>query len=410
MATASTSEPISAPRASGPGLPTGLMLTLAINNAVPAVATDMYTPAFPLVTADLGAATSLIGLSLTTFFVGFALGQFVGGPISDQLGRRRMLLIGAVIYTLASIGCAIAPGIWALIAARALQGLGGGIAAAVARAVVVDLAHGPQLARSMSILMALGGLAPMSAPLIGAGVLLVTDSWRAVFWALTALGLVMMVAVLRLVPESLRPEDRHSGGVGVALHHMREVFRIRAFVGHLLIATFAAFTIVAYIANGSFLLQESKGLSATTFALFFGSTALAQVLLSFLNARLVLRMDPRRLIGAGLLAQSIAIGGLLVGVLVLETPLALTCAGFFVLMAAQGLVVGNASSLAVSHARHVAGTASGLIGVAVSLGWAVSAPLATLPASNPALPMALVMAIGVLGSIIAFRTTARQAA
>lgn len=396
--------------AAGAAFTTALMLTLALNNAIPAVATDMYTPAFPLVTADLGITGSLIGLSLTTFFVGFALGQFTGGPISDQLGRRRMLFAGGIIYSIGAAACALSPGIWALIAARLLQGLGGGISAAVARAVLVDLATGSQLARYMSILMALGGLAPMSAPLMGAGILTVTDSWRAVFWALLAMGGLMLASVGRFVPESLPPESRHSGGIGSAVHNMRSVVRNRIFVGYMLMAACAAFTVVAYVSNSSFVLQEQKGLSAAGFALFFGSTALSQVLLSTLNAKLVLRMDPRRLISLGLTAQAIAISTLGVGVIAFDTPLALTCVGFFVLMSAQGLVVGNASSLAVSQARHVAGTASGLVGVAVAAGWALSAPLATMETGAGAIPMVVVMATGVVGSIAAHAALRRHLA
>lgn len=158
------------PRAAA-AVSTGLVLTLALQCAVPPFATDTYTPAFPRVTEDLGTSASLVGLTLTAFFVGMALGQLLGGPFSDQRGRRIPIIAGGLICTLGAIGCALAPSIWTLIGFRMLMGFGGGLAAVVARAVVVDLAHGDQLAKVMSLMMALGGMAPMVAPVLGGAVL-----------------------------------------------------------------------------------------------------------------------------------------------------------------------------------------------------------------------------------------------
>src|SRR5215212_11575424 len=134
-------------------------------------ATDMYTPAFPRVTGDLATSASLVGLTLTTFFLGMALGQLLGGPLSDQRGRRRPMIVGGLICTMGAVGCALAPSIWFLIVFRVVQGLGGGFAVVVARAVVVDVAKGDLLARVMSIMMALGGLGMMVAPVFGGAVL-----------------------------------------------------------------------------------------------------------------------------------------------------------------------------------------------------------------------------------------------
>ena len=122
-------------------------------------------------TADLATSASLVGLTLTTFFLGMALGQLLGGPLSDQRGRRMPMIVGGLICTLGAVGCAVAPSIGFLIVFRVVQGFGGGVAAVVARAVVVDVAKGDLLAKVMSIMMALGGLAPMVAPVVGGAVL-----------------------------------------------------------------------------------------------------------------------------------------------------------------------------------------------------------------------------------------------
>jgi DHA1 family bicyclomycin/chloramphenicol resistance-like MFS transporter len=370
-----------------------LIGTIAIQTAVPPFATDMYTPAFPRVTADLATSASLVGLTLTAFFIGLALGQLVGGPWSDQRGRRLPLLIGGVVCTIGAVGCALAPGIGWLVAARVVQGFGGGVAAAVARAVIVDVAHGDLLAKVMSILQALGGLAPMVAPVAGA-LVITSSSWRMIFWWLVGFGALMVVTAAWFVPETLHEELRHSGGLRATVSAFGELVSIRPFVGYLLTSTFSAFTMMAYIANSSYVLQVMKGMAPLPFSVFFASTALTQVLLSILNARLIGRVRPQTMITIGLSASSIAVVALILGVLVWDTPLVLTCAGFLVLMAAQAFIFGNAGALAAMKARHIAGAAAALQGVATAIAMAVSAPLASAGGGESAVPMIAVMAVG----------------
>jgi MFS transporter, DHA1 family, multidrug resistance protein len=303
----------------GAAVSIGLVLALALQGAVPPFATDMYTPAFPRVTGDLGTSASLVGLTLTTFFLGMALGQLLGGPLSDQRGRRIPIIAGGLICTLGAVGCALAPSVEWLIAFRVVQGFGGGVAAVVARAVIVDVARGDLLARMMSLMMALGGLAPMVAPVLGGAVLTFGGTWRTVFWVLVGFGLVMMVTAIAVVPESLPPERRHGGGLRQFASGLSQVIKIRLFVGYTLTAALSGFTMMAYIANSSYVLQEQKGLHPMPFALFFAATALSQVLLSILNAKIVGRFRPRTLIGFGLTLSTLAVAALTVGVFALGT-------------------------------------------------------------------------------------------
>jgi DHA1 family bicyclomycin/chloramphenicol resistance-like MFS transporter len=393
--------------AGGAAVSTSLVLTLALQSAVPPFATDMYTPAFPRVTADLATSASLVGLTLTTFFLGMALGQLLGGPLSDQRGRRIPMIVGGVICTLGAIGCALAPSIWVLIVFRVVQGFGGGLAAVVARAVVVDVAKGDLLARVMSIMMALGGLAPMVAPVFGGAVLTLGGTWRTVFWCLVGFGLLMTITAIVLVPESLPRERRHGGGLRQFATGLSEVLRIRVYVGYMLTAALSGFTMMAYIANSSYVLQEMKGVAPMPFALFFASTALAQILLSIVNARIVGRFRPRTLIGFGLVLATVAVAALTVGVFALDTPLLLTCGGFLVLMAVQAFIFGNASALAADQARHVAGAASAVLGVAQAVAMAVAAPLASSGGATTAVPMIWVMIVGIVGSLFSFLVLAR---
>jgi hypothetical protein len=252
----------SAGRAAGTAtVTTALILTLALQSAVPPFATDMYTPAFPRVTADLATSASLVGLTLTTFFLGMALGQLLGGPLSDQRGRRTPMIAGGLICTLGAVGCALAPSIGLLIVFRVVQGFG-------------------------------GGFAPMVAPVLGGTVLTLGGTWRTVFWFLVGLGLLMMITAIVFVPESLPVEQRHGGGLRLFASGLSEVLRIRLFVGYMLTAALSGLTMMAYIANSSNVLQEQKGLQPMPFALFFASTALSQILLSIVNAKIVGRHFP----------------------------------------------------------------------------------------------------------------------
>ncbi len=375
----------------------GLLITLAIQNAVPPFATDMYSPAFPQVAAELDVSASSVGLTLTVFFVGMALGQVVGGAISDQRGRRTPMIVGGLVCSAGAVVCALAPSITLLMAGRLLQGLGGGAASVVGRAVLVDIVQGRRLASLMSVLMAVGALAPMIAPVAG-GAVLAVGTWRTVFWCLVGFGLVMTVTAWLLVPESLPPERRQAGGLRRFAAGTRELVANRSYMGYMLTSAFSGFAMFAYISSSSFVLQEIKGLSAMTFAVFFAATAGSQMILSIVNSRLVHRASPRNLICLGLSMSSV--GVIIVGVAVLGLDVALIplCTGFVLLMSAQAFVFGNASALALGEVPAVAGAASAFLGVAQAVANAVSAPLASSGGGQSATPMVATMVVGVLGA------------
>jgi MFS transporter, DHA1 family, multidrug resistance protein len=392
-------------RVAGAAVSTSLVLTLALESAVPPFATDMYTPAFPRVTADLASSASLVGLTLTTFFLGMALGQLLGGPLSDQRGRRMPIIAGGLICTLGAVGCALAPSIGFLVVSRVVQGFGGGLAAVVARAVV-DVAKGDRLAKVMSIMMALGGLAPMIAPVLGGLVLTLGGSWRTVFWVLVGFGLLMMSTAVLFVPESLPRERRRGGGLRRFTSGLGEVLRIRVRRLHVHRG------VVRVHDDGlhrELLLRAAGAQRRRAHAL----RAVLRLHRPGAGSAVSRQREDRRTVPTTrtdrvrLILASVAVAALTVGVLAFDTPLLLTCAGFLVLMAVQAFIFGNASALAAGEARHVAGAAFAVIGVVLAVAMATSARLASSGGSTTAVPMIWVMIVGVAGSLFAYLVVAR---
>ncbi|MFU8875111.1 multidrug effflux MFS transporter [Micromonospora sp. SL4-19] len=381
-----------------------LLVLLGTLTAIGPLSLDMYLPAFPAMTHDLGADQAQIQLSLTTCLVGLALGQFVTGPLSDRWGRRRPVLVGVTAYALLALVCAVAPNAPALAAARFAQGLAGGMGVVVARAVVRDLYSGRAAAKYFSRLTLVFGVAPVAAPSVGSLVLRF-GSWRAVFLTLAAIGLLLAVAVARRLPETLPVDRRSTGGLASTARTMRSLAADRVYLGYALTQAFAFAGLFAYISGSSFVFQDVFGVSGVTFSLAFGLNALALVATGQANARLLDRFSPRRLLVGTLLVGTVAAVGVLAGAL--AGSLALVAMALFVFVGSLGMVMPNSTALALDgHARH-AGTAAALMGGVQSVVGALAAPLVGLGGEGSAVPMAAVLATAAALSVAAVLTLAR---
>ncbi|SEQ91670.1 multidrug effflux MFS transporter [Arthrobacter sp. OV608] len=387
-------------------VPGTLVATVIFLTAVAPLATDMYVPAFPRVSADFGTTASAVQLTLTTFFAGMGLGQLVGGPFSDQRGRRLPLVAGTVLMAVASVACALAPNIALLMIARFLQGFGGGWAMVIGRAVIVDLAHGSQLVRVLNIVMGIGGVAPIISPLLGAVILQLTG-WRMTFWTLAALGILMTLCALFVVPESLPPEKRHSGGLAEFGRAAKEVLSNRSFVGYVVVASSAFIALFAYVATSAFILQNMNGLSPVMYSIVFAANAGGMTIAALLSARMAGRVSTRKVILAGQLIALAAGVAMLAGALWWATPLLVAMGSFFALMVAQGLINTNGGALASAEVPRHPGTSSAVLGLVQWTTAGIVAPIAGLGGENTAVPMALLMIAGALLSLFGLLVLAR---
>jgi DHA1 family bicyclomycin/chloramphenicol resistance-like MFS transporter len=370
-----------------------LALTLGGLSMFGPLSMDMYLPGLPELSRDLHASASAAQLTLTACLAGLALGQLVAGPLSDRFGRRRPVLAGVAIYTLASLLCALAPSVAVLVVLRLLQGLAGAAGIVIGRAVVRDLYAGDAAAKLFASLMLVGGAAPIAAPVLGAQLLHVT-SWRGVFVVLAALGAGLLILAAAKFPESLH-EDRRAGAARPVL------IRDRRFLGYALCSGLIMGAMFAYIAGSPFVLQDIHGLSPQAFSAVFALNGLGIMGATFTSGRLVGRLAPERILALGVAQAGTGAAVLLVGTS--STPL--TLAGFFLVVSAVGLVNPAATTLALADHAAVAGSASALLGVSQFLIGAAAAPLVGIAGSRSALPMSLTIAALVAAAALARRAT-----
>ncbi|WP_432541303.1 multidrug effflux MFS transporter [Kineococcus sp. SYSU DK002] len=374
----------------GQDVPLRLLVTLALLCAIGPFAIDMYLPTFPDLAADLSTSAARVQLTLTTFMLGMAAGQLVLGPLSDRLGRRRLLLAGTLVTFLAGVVCALTPSLAVLVVARLVQGVAGAAGVVIGRAVVADLATGRAAARAFSTLGVIGGVAPVVAPLLG-GLVAGHGGWRGIF-AVTALAAaVMVVAAWFVVPETLPRERRHAGGVGDVVRTARAVLSRRGYVGYVGSLVLVFGTVFSYVSASPFVLQNVVGLSAGTFSLVFAVNALGIAAGGAVSTRALRRFDPAQVLTAGVLLQLTCAVGLFVTVLALDawTPAVLVLLWFTVFSC--GLIFGNATALAADQVRFASGTGSALQGALQFTVGALVSPLVGLAGEHSAVPMVSMM-------------------
>ncbi|MCB1294596.1 MAG: multidrug effflux MFS transporter [Gordonia sp.] len=379
---------------------TKLLVILALLSAVAPLSIDLYLPAFPAMADDLATSTSAVQLTLTAFLVGITIGQLIFGPLSDRFGRLRPLLIGAVLCVVASIVAVIAPNVAVLVGARLVQGIGGAAGMVIGRAIISDVAHGKAAARAFSLMMIVGGIAPVIAPMIG-GFLVDPIGWRGILTVILALAVIMVACVVAGIRETLpAPRRAELKAQRAQSASSSAALRSREFLAYTFTFGFSFAVMMAYISASPFVYQDMMGLSSMAYGIAFGCNAFALMIVSGIAARLAATRSVSGMLaaGVGLMTTGVIVVGVLVAAGV--DPIWLSVPLFFT-VASLGLILGNATALALGAVPAAAGSASAVLG-ALQFGLAaVVSPLVGLGGEDTAAPMAIVMAASALIAVVA---------
>lgn len=270
----------------------GLTGLLILANVLIPFSLDIYTPSVPEMPAYFNTTEALVNLTILGFFLFFAAGLLVFGPLSDRFGRKPVLVGGILAYIAGSALCALAPTIYVLIGARVVQALGAGAVNAVSTALVKDCFTASRRGSLLAIIQVLAVVGPVLAPLLG-GIIIQFASWRAIFWVLAGLGALCLVASL-LFFESLAPENRLTTGVFRSLAGLGRIARQRKFMLILVVAALFSTPFMAYIAVGSYVYVDFFGETQQVYTYFFAATAGFSALGPVLHLRFGKHLSPYR--------------------------------------------------------------------------------------------------------------------
>lgn len=383
-----------------------LLLILGMLSAIGPFSIDMYLPAFPQIAIGLGTTVARVTLSLSSFFIGISLGQFLYGPLLDRYGRKKPLYAGISLYLVASACCTLVHSVEALIVLRLFQALGACAGLVASRAMVRDLFNVNQNARVFSLLMLVVGVSPIIAPTLG-GYLTDYFNWRYIFYVLTAIAAIVLVAVHFTLPESRKPDLQVSLKPGPIVKSFLGVMREPQFYTYALTGAIAAAGLYAYIAGSPAVFMELYRVSEQQYGWIFALAALGLIGSSQLNSVLLRTYKSEQIIKVALLCQVVTAILLVVGSLVGVLELFSTIAFIFLYLCCQGCIFPNSSALSLAPFSKNAGTASALMGgIQMSIGALTSATVSWLT-NHTALPMAGVMAACSIGSFTVLLTGRR---
>jgi DHA1 family bicyclomycin/chloramphenicol resistance-like MFS transporter len=384
-----------------------LTLLLGMLIALTPLGTDSWQPILPALAAALDAPVAAAQLTVTTFFIGLAIGQFAWGPLSDRFGRRPMLGAGLLLACVAALACVPAGSVGEVAAARFVLGLGMSSGPVIARAIVRDLHSHEKAARLMARMVVVFSIVPIAAPLLG-GAMLALAGWRGVLWLYGIVCAVLLLATIFSLRESV-PEQRASLHPGTLLRAYGAILREPRFLAPYGAQLCSQVGIFAFVSNSAFTLVRGFGVSAGAYSVMFAGVMLGQITGAWVSSRWVTRFGLGRLLRTG--ALLVALSG--------AAAAALAWAGvahwtavilpFVAYMCGTALIMPNATAAALSPFPHSAGAASSVMGASqFAVGAVVSAALGLL-FEGSARPLTSAAALGGIGAFLIERSFVRRA-
>ncbi len=364
----------------------GIALLLAMTMALGPLAIDTYLPAFPAMAADLATDVHTVGLSISLYVFTLAVGQLVAGPLSDRVGRKRVMLAGLAIFGVASALISLVDHVGYLLALRALQAFGGGWATVCVPAIVRDRLSGVEAARFFSLIGLIMIVAPAVAP--GLGSMILTGlGWRAIFVFLFCYACLLVVLLPPVVFRGPSRQVAHSAAISVWQRY-RAVFATRPALRFMVLQSLCFAVMLLFITHASFIYQGHFGASPGMFSIYFGANVVLMMGANLGNRALLRHFPPERILCWGLTAQAVGIVLLLL-VTSFAPQLWLFLPAMMLAIGAMGAITPNTQACFMEFFAQHGGTAAALLGAAqFSVAGLISAASALLPESVGAIVLA----------------------
>ena len=336
-----------------------LLLLVAMTGIAP-ISLYMLVPALPVLARTFGSDISIAQMTVSLFMVGLAFSQLIMGPLSDRFGRRPVLLAGLCLMVLAGVGGVFAETLPQLIAARFFQALGGATGMVMSRAIIRDLYPRHRVGAMISLVIAVMMIAQMLSPLAG-GLLEVGFGWRSIFYVITAVSLVITLAIAVALPETRRFNERVAGGGFV--YDLKVLWTSRSFVGYLLCYVIASWIIFTFAGGGPYVVVNQMGRSGAEYGAWFVTSGFAYLVGNLFCVRLAPHRSIEQLIWFGLALQLVgALLNVVWGLTGLNQQPAWLFLTHMIVMFGNAFVMSNAAAGALSIRPQAAGSASGMMG------------------------------------------------
>lgn len=346
---------------------------------------DMYLPALPVIAGQFGVPAGSAQMTLSTYILGFALGQLIYGPMADSIGRKPVILGGTLIFAAAAVACALAQSIDQLIIMRFFHGLAAAAASVVINALMRDMYPREEFSRMMSFVMLVTTIAPLLAPMIG-GAVLIWFSWHAIFWILAVAALLASAMIAFFIRETLPPERRQPFHLRTTVGNFAALFRHKRVLSYMLASGFSFAGMFSFLSAGPFVYIEINHVSPQDFGYYFALNIVFLFVMTIINGRFVRRIGALNMFRSGLWIQFVMALWMVVTAL-LGVGFWSLVVGVAAFVGCVSLVSSNAMAVILDEFPHMAGTASSLAGTFRFGIGAIVGALLSMSTFNSAWPM-----------------------